>query len=90
MVTQLSRLNFELPHQNLVLEDFVTVDPSTPEDGLWFLAIRDADEIFTYRLVKGKGDDDNKLFAVQGDKLITKTVFDYEDEEVLQCATEGN
>ena len=31
--------------------------------------------------LRDKGDDDNKLFNISGDKLVTKAVFDYEDED---------
>lgn len=44
---------------------FGTDDPDFPEG-------------FTYSLVAGAGADDNNLFAIAGDKLVTATTFDFE------------
>ena len=44
---------------------------STNEEGI--------SNTFTYSLVPGESDDDNDLFSVDGDKLITGAIFDYEN-----------
>ena len=41
----------------------------------------DADEIHTYTLVSGQGDEDNALFSIENNQLITNEVFDYETQE---------
>src|SRR5690606_18729008 len=35
---------------------------------------------FTYALVAGEGDQDNALFDIEGDRLVTKTGLDYEQQ----------
>lgn len=55
----------------------------------------DIDDIFTYSLVSGIGSDDNGMFQIQGDKLLSKEIFDFETKKSylvrLQTAdSEGN
>ena len=39
---------------------------------------QDSPDAFTYTLVAGDGSDDNALFAISGDKLVTNASFDFE------------
>ena len=48
-----------------VVGTLATVDPDVPD-------------VFTYALVSGDGADDNNLFSISGDKLVTATTFDFE------------
>jgi PKD repeat protein len=49
---------------------------------------QDADEQFIYRLVAGEGDADNALFSIDGNKLVSKVVFDYELKNELHTRIE--
>ncbi len=49
---------------------------------------QDANEQFVYRLVAGEGDEDNALFSIDGNKLISKTIFDYELKNELHIRIE--
>lgn len=51
-----------------VVGDFETVD-------------QDINDRFTYRLVRGAGDDDNDMFTVVGDELRTATSFNFEERK---------
>lgn len=41
----------------------------------------DANDSFTYALVSGDGDSDNTSFEINGNKLLTKEVFDFDNKE---------
>lgn len=49
---------------------------------------QDANEQFTYRLVAGEGDADNALFSIDGNKLVSKAVFDFELKNELSIRIE--
>ncbi|WP_013334240.1 Calx-beta domain-containing protein [Gloeothece verrucosa] len=38
-------------------------------------------ETFSYSLVNGEGDNDNNLFTIQGNQLLTNKIFDYENQK---------
>ena len=69
-------VEFELLHQNPVPKRLCDGRPIECF-ARWTVVHRsqEAQPNFTYRLVKGKGDDDNKLFNINGDKLVTKAVL---------------
>lgn len=49
---------------------------------------QDANDQFTYRLVSGEGDTDNVLFSIDGNKLVSKAMFDFELKNELSIRVE--
>ena len=45
----------------------------------------DPEDTFDYALVPGDGADNNDLFAIDGDQLVTADVFDWETQKTLTC-----
>lgn len=50
----------------------------------------DANEVFTYTLVTGEGDDDNSSFLVVEDQLLANEVFDFETKASYSIRIETN
>lgn len=52
--------------------------PTNSLAGVFITDDADTNDTFTYNFATGEGDTDNALFAISGDQLLTRAVFDYE------------
>jgi gliding motility-associated-like protein len=67
----------------------ITLDPGEIEEnepvgtlvGVLDAVDPDADETFTFQLVSGPGDADNRFFTISGNQLLSAAVFDFEERE---------
>ncbi len=56
-------------------------DPSSTEVGILSATDEDANESFNYSLISGTGDDDNTLFTISDEKLLTNHAVDFETQD---------
>ena len=76
---------FWAPPTSLALNDSSVIENAAPGTlvGRFITTDADAGDTFTYSLSEGEGSDDNGLFQVTGDSLLTDSVFNYEDDSVF-------
>ena len=76
---------FFLPPTSIALDDSSVVEdaPVGALVGILSTTDPDANDSFTYELSEGEGSDDNRLFRIEDDRLLTDTVFNYEDDSVF-------
>ena len=74
-----------LPPTSIALDDSSVVEkaPIGTIVGILFTTDPDANDSFVYELSEGEGSDDNRLFTIEDDRLLTDTVFNYEDDSVF-------
>ena len=73
------------------IDDFMLYDralSATEVEQIYLLTSGQLGE-FTYRLVSGKGDTDNKLFYIEDDRLYAKQSLDYETQPELSIRVEA-
>lgn len=70
------------PPEAVLLSGDGVEENAAPGTAVGILSAIDPDfgDVFTYELVAGEGDSGNGLFAVDGDRLVTRDTFDFETQ----------